>query len=435
MPRIRNVVALICFAVPGSMALAQILSPLEIRDLQMRELQQKHLTDLKAVTAAISAHSFPYRLYFSRTMDLNEEQQQRMDQRSIRFEKFHTQTVLQITANYYASYSGELMSQEERARRTMQDVMIPILRAAIPVLAAEEKLQAFALEISHHVRKKVLGVSAEHAENVAFILPRAAALRLVAAQTREEQEAVLMLGTLFVDGNPLAGWGQGEANVNAEKDKQEAPGRVDAKPAPRAIPLASTIPLLPGEHQDSSRQVAGDATPPARLAAEPRAEVSADGLRKLQSSNQVILDRMVHDLDKQAHFVSYAPPTFVAFHKGAYLQISLTSSLLEKEGGSQYRVAALAFDEHVAHLIRPVLAALKPRPDFDGIDFSTSVRLAGAAGSVESVEFIFPDAALSCYEAYDCTGQQLVNQGFALINGERVSLDLQSAEAGSTTER
>src|SRR5579864_7472004 len=165
MPRIRNVVALICFAVPGSMALAQILSPLEIRDLQMRELQQKHLTDLKAVTAAISSHSFPYRLYFSRTLDLNEEQQQRKDQRSIRFEKFRTQTVLQITANYYASYSAATMQKEERAKRTVEDVIVPMLEAAVPALIQEEQLRAFAIEIAHHVRRKLLGVDTEYAEN------------------------------------------------------------------------------------------------------------------------------------------------------------------------------------------------------------------------------------------------------------------------------
>jgi hypothetical protein len=46
------------------------------------------------------------------------------------------------------------------------------------------------------------------------------------------------------------------------------------------------------------------------------------------------------------------------------------------------------------------------------------------------VEFFFPVEALRCYETYDCTGQQLIDQGSVLINGERVSLDLQMAEAG-----
>src|SRR5471030_3073747 len=371
MRRTRNSIAAVCFATFAGAGFAQVLSPPEIQDLDMRALQEKHLTELKNVGVAISAHRFPYRLYFSRALDLNEQQQQRQDQRAIRFDKFRNQTVLEITANYYASYSAELMQKEERALRTMQDVMVPILQAAVPAVGQEEKLQAFALEISHHVRKKVLGVSTENAENVGFILPRLSARLLIAATTPGEQQAALMQGMLFVDGKPVAGWSGGNAGVVAV-----------SKPQP---------------------------LPPA--------------------ASQETLDRLVRELDKEAHFVAYAPPAFIEFHKGKYLELSITTTLRETEPGSQYRVAALAFDEHVAHLIRPVLASLKTRPDFDGIDFSASVRLAGGAGtSAEAVEFIFPTAALLCYEQYDCTGQQLINQSFVLINGERVSLDLQNAE-------
>ena len=50
------------------------------------------------------------------------------------------------------------------------------------------------------------------------------------------------------------------------------------------------------------------------------------------------------------------------------------------------------------------------------------------AKALGDITFIFPTAALLGYERYDCTGQQLINQGFVLINGERVSVDLQSSE-------
>jgi hypothetical protein len=98
-------------------------------------------------------------------------------------------------------------------------------------------------------------------------------------------------------------------------------------------------------------------------------------------------------------------------------------------------LAALAFDQHIAHLIRPVLAFFKDRSDFDGVDFSTTLRLAtdsGTNGSPLAVEFIFPLKLLSAYADFDTTGQQLIEAGFVLINGERVSLNLEAAEAGST---
>jgi len=420
MRRTKNLIPTVCFAAFAGSGFAQVLSPPEIQDPNMRALQEKHLTELKTVGTAISAHRFPYRLYFSRALDLNEQQQQRRDQRAIRFEKFRNQTVLEITANYYASYSAELMQKEERALRTLQDVMVPILQAAVPALGQEEKLQAFALEISHHVRRKVLGVSTENAENVAFILPRLSAKRLISATTPGAQQAALMQGLLFVDGKPVLGWSKGNAEMMADSKPQSLPLLADAKPAVGASVIESPVP-------QASPSVAPSALP-AIIASKKQQGVGQETLRKQQSSSQETLDRLVRELDKDAHFVSYAPPTFIEFHKGTYLELSMTTTLRETVPGSQYRVAALAFDEHVSHLIRPILASLKTRPDFDGIDFSTSVRLAGTGTSAAAVEFIFPTAALLCYERYDCTGQQLINQGFVLINGERVSLDLQSAE-------
>jgi hypothetical protein len=35
---------------------------------------------------------------------------------------------------------------------------------------------------------------------------------------------------------------------------------------------------------------------------------------------------------------------------------------------------------------------------------------------------------MRCFAKYDCTGQQLINSGTVLINGERSELDLQIAE-------
>jgi hypothetical protein len=409
---------------------AQVVSPPEILDGHLRELQQKHMADLKNIATQISAHSFPYRLYFSRTLDMSEEQQKRSDQRSIRFEKFHDQTVLEITANYYASYSAELMEKEQRARRTLQDVAVPMLEAAIPALAGEEAVQAFAIEISQHVRRKILGVSNENYENVALILPVVAAKQLMAARTPGEQEAALLQAQLFVNRQPVEGWGQASPQLAAEKsarpDARTLPVHADIRPAIGTEPSNATVAMLSKEVANNPARVVSTPTQPG---AETRPEVSADSLRKLQESHQADLDCLVRELDKQAHFVSYAPPVFVAFRKGSFLQVSLKTTLKETTAGSQYQMAALAFDEHIAHLIRPVLAALKGTPDFDGIDFSTIVRPAGTVeGAGVAVEFIFPAQGLGNYQNYDLTGQQLINMGFVLINGERVSLELQTAE-------
>ncbi len=147
----------------------------------------------------------------------------------------------------------------------------------------------------------------------------------------------------------------------------------------------------------------------------------------LQRQNQDSADRVVKGLDQQAHFVPYAPPTFIGFRQGAYLQLSFRTPVEAPAASSRYKLAALAFDEHVSHLIRPLLDYFPPEVDFDGVDFSSTIHLADDS-KTQSVEFFFPYRMMRCFANYDCTGQQLLDSGTVVINGERAALDLQIAE-------
>src|SRR5271166_2259726 len=171
--RIRSLLALLVAC--AGIAAPQVLSPAEINDPYLRGLQQSHLDELHAITGAIAKHEFPYRFSFSRKLDLSEKDQARNDQRSVQFDKFQGQTVLKITGNYFAAYSADRMTSEERIRRTYQDVMLPILLASASALARADVPDAFALEISHHVVRILMGQRTEIAENAVLILPKAAA--------------------------------------------------------------------------------------------------------------------------------------------------------------------------------------------------------------------------------------------------------------------
>jgi len=425
---------LFCAFLLQAAASAQVLSPEEIRDPQMSALQRKYLAELKLITKAAAAHSFPYHFYFSRTLDLAEKDQQGSDQRSVQFDRYQGQTVLKISGNYFASYSTELMKPEERARQTYEDVMFPLLQASVKALEKADAPQAFAFEISHHVRKKMLGVSSEGVENVVLVLPRDSAQRLVAATDPAARQAAIFEGEAFLNAVPVSFWPRPETEVAPAQQPPEK--AVQAPPAPAASPRPAKDAGIPNRlAQVPAGALAQQPAPaPPSVDQSPSRDTSPDAVKSLQSSYQSDLDRMVQELNSQAHFVGYAPPAFVPFHKGLYLQLSVTTTLPKTAAGSQYRLSALAFDQHIAHLIRPVLEHLKVHEDFDGIDFSTSVRLAAeqsSDGSQVAVEFIFPLSLLHTYAQFDCTGQQLIDASFVLINGERVSLNLQMAEAGS----
>jgi hypothetical protein len=155
--------------------------------------------------------------------------------------------------------------------------------------------------------------------------------------------------------------------------------------------------------------------------------VTPQTLQSLRLAHAEAVAGLSKALEPQAHLVSYAPPDFIGFHGGAYLQLSLRTDLELSGDASRYKRAALAFDDHISHLVRPALAYLQGAADFDGISFSSTVKQPGNE-RVEAVEFYFPFKSMECYVRYDCSGQMLIDSGLVLINGERVTLTLDTAE-------
>ena len=71
-----------CVVAPAALAAgllaaahAQVLAPEEIRDPQLRALQEKYRNELKVIPQILSAHEFPYKFYFSRRLDVAEKDQ------------------------------------------------------------------------------------------------------------------------------------------------------------------------------------------------------------------------------------------------------------------------------------------------------------------------------------------------------------------------
>ena len=433
--------------IAASAALAQVVSPAEIKDSALRALQQQYMDDLSRAAEDILASHFDYPFYLSRKLDLDQAQQQIADQSSIRFDTYNGKTVLAITGNYYAAYSAQKISPGQRARSTFLNVVMPILKAAVPRFQNNQHVQGFAVEISHHIMGKVMGVSMERPENLMVFLPRNSALKLLIAKDQTAQQAALLQGEIFLNAQPISIWLNDSvlppaADANAVSNSNSNPNSNDH--ADETSAMAKSDPVQTGAEIVSGTNAnrpppsptSAPLTPlkPKEPPAPPLRDTSTQALSALQLSNQPVVDRIVKELESQAHFVDYAPPKFVAFRQGIYLELSLNSTLPVSAAGSRYKLAATAFDDHVAHLIRPLLAYFKDAQDFDGIGFSTTIHLAGksAASTSEAVEFFFPLSSLRCYEKYDCTGQQLLDAGTVLINGERVALDLQIAEAGSS---
>jgi hypothetical protein len=403
---------------------AQVLAVSRIKDPQAQRLQQQYISQLRELGAEAATIHFPYPFYFSETLDIDEAQQKQLPAGSVRFDTFHGQTVLEITGNYYVSYSASLLTANLRARKTFQDVILPLLKVAVAHVDRTVPLDAYAFEIAHHVRSQVLKVNTEGPENLMLLVPRGVAELLVEAKDAEAQQGALLESEIFLNGEPFTLWLTGD----------EAPVDVNDHYLARHKPASAATSLSTATRTEPGTLVNQRLLPESELAIQirERAKVAPDlslvRMERLQTTYEGVVQKLTAELNEQAHFVQYAPPAFIAFRDGAYLQLNVNTDLEQASTSSQYRVAALAFDSHISHLLRPVSRYFHDSPQFEGVDFSTTVRQ-GTQSRPMSVEFIVPFLALACYEKYDCTGQELINRSVVLINGERVTLDLQRAEA------
>lgn len=421
------VVALTLGAVSCS---AQVLSLGKVNDPVSKRLQKQYYAQLQQIATESTTIHFPYPFYFSQTLDIDEARQKQLRQGSIRFDQFNGQTVLAISGNYYISYSSSQLNGNQRARKTYEDVVLPLLRAAVARTDRSVPFEAYAFEISHHVRNKVLKVNTEGAENLMILFPRAVAEKLVHAKDTESQQSALLESEVYLNGEPFTLWLTGDDAPNDVKDSYLARhGHADAT----KTPSTTTEPVEPGTLVSTNLVSESELARTVRERRNAPPDLSPARLDELRLTYDPTLQKMVPELKQQARFVDYAPPSFIAFHNGAYLQLSMNTDLEQPAGSSQYRIAAMAFESHISHVLRPVTKYFHENPQFDGVDFTTTVHQSAQPASL-SVEFVVPFSALTCYEKYDCTGQELINRSIILINGERVAFDLQRAETDFTTK-
>jgi len=397
----------------------QVLTPAEVLDPSARQLQQRHFKVLMEIGAGIENHRFPYPFYLSRVLDVDLKKMPEIDQRSIRFDFYNHRMVLEVTGNYYASYSDQMMEANARFRETFKNVIMPVLKIEVVHFPDDSLFSAYAIEVSHHVRQKTMGMASENAENITAIIPFAAAQKLVDATNDDQKQAAILDSELFLNGEPFILW---------VKDASPSEGW-KAEHAPPVVPSSNMAEPAKGSSSAPNATIPNStvATSLLKPTSMPVRIFTPEDLNSLQSQNQAVINQIVSELNREAHFLPYAAPLFVGFRQGAYLQLSLATPLHATAEASRYKLAALAFDEHIASLVRPVVDFLPADVNFEGIAFSTVLHLSDASAS-EAVEFFLPIRTMRCFAAYECTGQQLLDSGTILINGERAALNLEIAE-------
>jgi hypothetical protein len=455
--RLRDACALlgVVFYLTGARAGVGQVNPAEILNPRLKTLEETYLPQLTALNRSIQSTKFPFQFSLSRFVGLDPKEQAETDTRGVEFVEFHGRVVLKVTGNYNAAYNADRLSVNERASRTFQDVIAPILQLASAEIPADLACDAVGFEVGYHVRRRERNYDYEGKEILVIVLDKPDALGFGNLARDSERQDVLNRSEIFLDGKEFGlALGEREPIDVGSLDRSivhpaSPPASADSgarllrlnQDLPAGLHLsqgqtgASALPELKNPSSASPPPTSPKSNPSPPGVAQSRddgiaAPAAPADAEQLQAKCQAQLDALAKEGAAKLHLVDYAPPSFVIFQNQIFLQLSLRNpQRFEKDTTSIYKRAAQSFDLFLAPQLKELLAKVPCGTEFQGLDISVLNQLdTKSAPTSEAVEFASPMKLLRQFADAEITNQDLINQSVVLVNGVRIRLDLQQVE-------
>jgi hypothetical protein len=424
--RLVHLIAALAVVVPAaSSAFAQV-SPIEISNPKLRSAEQEYLPQLQYLQHTIGETQFPLPFVLTRYVGVDPARQTSLDPRGIEFVYFQNRMLLKTSGFYTAAFNSDQLSENERASRTFQEVVVPILGLVGNQLALDMKCDGVGFEIAYHVRAANKSSDFEGREILAVVFDRADAVAFVSASGNEQRQAILNRSGIYVDAKPFKlALGQKDPFNEQTLGPAEAGSALSPLPAtaagmrePSASPRLTPATTSSTSHLATALDLKG-------ASSLPRSPADVD---RLQAQYQPQLDALQKDNGAQFHLVDYAPPSFTLYHKQLVLQLTFRNpAKFEKSTSSIYKRAARTFDLFLAPELKALVPKL-PTEQIDGLDFSILNDLGNEKDGSEAVEFICPLKSIQSFVEDGITSQELIDQSLVLVNGVRINLHLELVE-------
>jgi hypothetical protein len=419
------IAALAVVVLVANSAFAQV-SPIEISNPKLRSAEQEYLPQLQYLQHTIGETQFPLPFVLTRYVGVDPARQTSLDPRGIEFVYFQNRMLLKTSGFYTAAFNSDQLSENERASRTFQEVVVPILGLVGNQLALDMKCDGVGFEIAYHVRAANKSSDFEGREILAVVFDRADAVAFVSASGNEQRQAILNRSGIYVDAKPFKlALGQKDPFSEQTLGPAEAGSALSPLPAtaagmrePSASPRLTPATTSSTSHLATALDLKG-------ASSLPRSPADVD---RLQAQYQPQLDAFQKDNGAQFHLVDYAPPSFTLYHKQLVLQLTFRNpAKFEKSTSSIYKRAARTFDLFLAPELKALVPKL-PTEQVEGLDFSILNDLGNEKDGSEAVEFICPLKSIQSFVEDGITSQELIDQSLVLVNGVRINLHLELVE-------
>lgn len=416
-------------------ATAQV-SPNEILNPQLKELEKQYFPQLKAINQGIAKVKFPFPFYLSRMVGLDPSQQVEADTRGLEFVRFRDRVTLKATGNYNAAYDSKQFTRNERAARTFHDVILPMLQIVTQNIPPDVDCDAIGFEVAFHVRDVGKSYDYEGKDILVVVLDRKDAFQMVMEKDDNARQEILNRSLVFLGGEEYGLSLLDRDPTVVDTQARSKSSQIDTTSIAGASTSASRLirsnpNLLPSAASGSPVDSSASSARKVDLSQSKPAVTPADA-DKLQTQYQPQLDALSKEGQAKFGFVDYDPPTFVVVSKQMVLQMTMKNTTRYDPGkASLYKRAALTFDLFVAPKMKDVLERIPDDVPVDYYDFSVVNPLVSSADGEErseAIEFLLPKNLAQKFANSEITNQELLDKGQVLVNGVRIALNLQLVE-------
>ena len=206
---------------------------------------------------------------------------------------------------------------------------------------------------------------------------------------------------IFLNGQPYALWLQEGAPSEEWKERYTPP--LVAKSQPAAV-----VNNVPSNNPSVSANLMSVSATRMRI-------FTPESLALLQRQNQDAIDRMVKAMEAQAHSIAYVPPVFIGFRQSASELFFQTSLAAAPEARATNSRPWPSTNTCLISYVRRWTSSPKTSASTDW----TSAVLSTSATDRRPSRGVLLFRMMRRFASYDCTGQQLLDSGTVVINGER----------------
>ena len=411
----------------GSMLLVAMTSafgqvnPADILNSRSKADEQKYLSQIQSLQRSIAAVEFPFPFRLARYLNAKPGQRAALDPNGVEFVDFQHRVVLKISGFYQVAFNPTQLSENERASRTFQEVVTPILRLITQQIPRNADYDGIGFEIVYHTRDANKAYDYEGQEVLTVVLSQDDAFSYLNTPVDEERQKLLNRSNIFVDGKDF-GLALGQRDpLNVQALERSVPRQTEKESS--SLP-ASAAPAV---------EVRETAVPPAVSVAQSKPAsksppTSADAIR-LQTQFQAQLNAIMKEDGAEFHFMESTTPSFEMYGDQTVLHFTMRNTLsFDRATSSIYKRAAQSFDLFLAPELKNLSRKLPANAGYDALDFSVLNNLGAEKTSVETIDYICPLNSMRSFVENKITNQDLINQSIVLVNGVRIAMTLQLVE-------